>query len=204
MGDTSAAMEGYLRGADALGTTGRTTAAGDVLMSLANVAILSASAAKDPALGFVNVARALRVVKAQKLLGEELPALAWLQAAMHEEAAARQSLQQYFALRPWIGAPRKELLLGMVRAYAALLDKNTAVATDILSHLPNEGEPWLLFARGLAGDQTAMRRALINGRALFLPPPLEWPSPYRQRLIREKLGMKEPEAKPSKSGTVHL
>ncbi len=140
MGDPRAAMEGYLRGAEALGTSGRTVAAGDVLMSLANVAILSATENGADA-AYSNIARALSMVKSQKLLGEELPALAWLQAAMRDEAAARQSLQQYFALRPWIGAPRKELLTGAVRAYAALLRKDPAAAADILKQMPLDGAP---------------------------------------------------------------
>jgi tetratricopeptide (TPR) repeat protein len=203
MGDTGAAMEGYLRGADWLGTNGRTSAAGDVLMSLANVAILSATE-KDPAPGFANITHALSMVKSLKLLGEELPAQAWLQAAIRDEVGAQLSLQQYFALHPWIGVPEKDRLTLMIRAYSALLRKDTAGAAQILKDLPYDGAPWMLYARGLAGDQQSMRRALVNGRALFLPSPLEWPSPYRQRLIRERLGMKEPVEKPGKSGTVHL
>jgi len=203
MGDSHTAMEGYLRGAEALGPSGRTIAAGDVLMSLANVAILSATE-KDGAGGFANVSRAFSMVKSQKLQGEELPALAWLQGAMRDLPGALYSLQRYSALRPWISAPRRELLNNMVSSYGALLLKDNAGAATILRSVPNEGYPWLLYARGLAGDEQAMRRALINGRALFLPPPLEWLSPFRQRLIRQKLGLKEPDGKPGKTGTVHL
>ncbi|GEM_PF-3069630 len=202
MGNAPAAMEGYLRGANALGLGGNTIAAGGMLMSLANVAILSAIDNKSDGAG--NVARALAMVKTQKLLGDELPAQAWLQGALHDDAGARESLRQYFALRPWISQPRRDLLTGMVRVYSALLRHDNAAANEALKNMPSEAAPWLLYARGLAGDSPALRRALITGRALFLPPPLDWPSPFRQRLIREKLGMAEPTAKPSKSGTVHL
>src|SRR2546427_309896 len=97
-------------------------------MSLANVAILSGQ----------DLQRALAAVREQKLLGEELPAAAWLQAAMQDTAGAERSLREYAAARPWLSAGHIGLRMAMNQSYAALVRKSPDEARAALERVPDE------------------------------------------------------------------
>lgn len=196
MGKYKTASVGYLSTAQLLGSMGQNEAAGEVLLSLANLAVLSGE----------NIAGTLAVVRDQKLLGEELPATAWLQAMSHDTAGAERSLRQYGSTRPWLSPTRLSLLKAMAFGYGAVARNDSAGARAVLGSVPNEEYPWLEYLRGLAGDgDAAYRRALIAGRVLFLPSPLKAPSPLRQKLIRDKLGMKPELGDPKKeSQSIHV
>ena len=93
----------------------------------------------------------------------------------------------------------------MVEGYGALARQDVSTAGAIFKRAPDENYPWLLYARGLAGEgEPAFQRALTMGRALFLPPPLESSSPLRQKLILEKLGGKGAPKGKSKTETIHV
>jgi len=196
MGKYKVASVGYLSTAQMFGSLGQTEAAGEALLSLANVAVLSGE----------NLSGTLAVVREQKLLGDELPAIAWLQAVMQDNDGARRSLLQYGAARPWLSPARISLLKAMAFGYGALARKDTAAARAVLAGAPDECYPWLEYARGVAGEgEPAFRRGLMSGRALFLPSPLKSPSPLRQKLIREKLGIKDqPKKSKPESESIHV
>ena len=102
---------------------------------------------------------ALAFVQQQKLGGEELRALAVLQAAAGNSSAAQQTLQHYASSRPWIAAHALDVRQMQMEAFAALLKGDGPTAQSRLGAVPNQQSDIPLFMRGraaqLANDDAA-------------------------------------------------
>jgi tetratricopeptide (TPR) repeat protein len=119
-------------------------------------------------------------VRQQKLAGEELPAIAFLETLKGYSSASQQALQRYASSHPWIAPRALELLQIYSDAVAAVQKGDGQTALTRLAGTPDLQLPRSLFFRArahqLANDdpsaETEFRavllteRSLENGRAL--------------------------------------
>jgi len=136
-GDVDGALESYRKAVSALARAGQDEGAGETLQSFARAAVL----ARD-------IAPALAFARQQKLRGEELPAVALLEAAHGDRAASERDLRQFAAARPWISARFIELQGKANEVAAALVRGDAPGAFAPFAGLPDFQDAPTQFARG--------------------------------------------------------
>jgi eukaryotic-like serine/threonine-protein kinase len=160
-GDLDGALESYRKAVLELGRAGQDSGAGQALQSYANAAVV---------LG--EIAPALAFARQQKLHGEELPALALLEAAHGERAASDRDLKQYASARPWISPRFIELLGKGNEITVAILHNDGNGALAVFAGVPDIQDSPTLFSRArahllvkdYAPAEQEFRRALLESR----------------------------------------
>ncbi len=138
-GDLDGALESYRKAVSQLAHAGQDASAGQTLQSFASAAVLMGDAA--PALAFA---------RQQKLHGEELPAVAFLEAVRGDQAASERDLQNFASARPWISPRYTELhRLGSQIAADALRNDGRG-ALEALGRYPDLQLVDILFSRARA------------------------------------------------------
>jgi len=138
-GDLDSALESYRKAVSQLARGGQNSGAGDALQSFAAVATLTGEASA-----------ALSFARDQKLHGEELPAVALLEAARGDQASSDRTLQQYAATHAWISPQfvgRQRTLNEMTGAMARSDGRGVLAAAGRLPDLTALG---VLFAKARA------------------------------------------------------
>jgi eukaryotic-like serine/threonine-protein kinase len=162
-GDFEGALASYRESVVQFGRAGQNEAAGD---SLPPMILLSL---------FLNeTSSASSFVRQQKLGGEELPAIAFLETLQGNSSASQQILQRYASSHPWIAPRAVELLQIYSDTVAAVQKGDGQTALTILSRAPNNQFPsWLFFrarAHQLTNDDSSaeaeFRAMLLNERSL--------------------------------------
>jgi tetratricopeptide (TPR) repeat protein len=143
-GDLDATRVSYQRAVRDLARAGQNQGAGDALMSLASISILTGQ----------GMAAELAFARQQNLAGEQDRAISLLQAAMGDAAGSKKSLQQYVAAHPEFGPQRVERLGNWIAMYVALARKNPQGILTEAAHFPNYTYSWLRYPRGWAYLET--------------------------------------------------
>jgi tetratricopeptide (TPR) repeat protein len=116
---------------------------------------------------------ALAFARQQKHHGEELPAVAFLEAVRGDQAAGQRSLEQYARVHSRISPRFIELQRFSQEVAAAIIRGDGRAALDVLSHYPDFQNVDVLFSRALAhllvndysSAEQALRATLIQSRA---------------------------------------
>jgi tetratricopeptide (TPR) repeat protein len=138
-GDVDGALASYRKAVNELTRAGQDTSAGDALLSFSSAAILMGEDAS-----------ALSFARQQKLHGEELPAVAFLEAVRGDQAAAQRDLRQYTSAQPWISSRFIDLQRANGEIVSAILRRDGRSAIDTLSRYPDFQRVHLLYDRGRA------------------------------------------------------
>jgi len=138
-GDVDGALESYRKAVSALAHAGQDEGAGETLRSFARAAVLAG-----------DTSAALAFARQQKLHGEELPALALLEAAHGDRAASERDLKQFVGTRPWISARFIEQQGKTNEICAALVRGDGQGALAAFAGLPDFQDQSTQFARGSA------------------------------------------------------
>ena len=161
-GEMAAVLSGYEAAVTALRASRDLALAGQVLSTHARLSLLLG---RGPA--------ALRFARAQRMEGEQFPAIALLQAGSGDLTSAESSLQQYVSVRPFLSAKYIERRRALHRAWSALLRGDGAAITAALAPLPDpvwQDVDWITFLRGvglaMSGHAEAAQRQL--GRAVTI------------------------------------
>ena len=160
-GNVDGALESYRKAVSALARAGQDEGAGETLQSLARASLLTG-----------ETSAALAFARQQKLHGEELPAIALLEGAQGDRAAAERDLRQFAATRPWISARFLELLGKASQISAALVRNDGQGALAASAGMPDFQDSPTLFARArahflvkdYAAAETEFRNALLQSR----------------------------------------
>jgi serine/threonine protein kinase/TolB-like protein len=184
-GDLDGALAGFREAVARLGRAGQTVPAGD---SLQDYAVVSVLAGKTQA--------ALPFARAQKLQGEELLAVSFLEAAQGNEQMAERSLQQYGEAHPWISPKAIEIHRAGNEMYAALSRNDGQAALAAASRVPDYNFDWLLFAKGrahlllndTANAEQEFRRAVAYSRIAIFPSDFTFKLPLLGMLSHFYLG----------------
>jgi len=139
-GDLDGARDNYRKAVQELAQVRQTVGAGDALMGLAAISVLTGSGITDD----------LAYARQQKLAGEEYRALSFLETVRGDTAAAEQSLQQYAAAHPWVGPQGLEILRAWNQMYAALARNDASGVLAAAGRLSDFRQSWLQFAKGRA------------------------------------------------------
>ena len=97
-----------------------------------------------------EAAPALAFARQQKLHGEELPAVAFLEAVRGEQAASERDLQSFASARPWISPRYTELQRLSTQIVADLLRSDGRGALEALGRYPDVRRVEVLFSRARA------------------------------------------------------
>jgi len=143
-GDLDGALESYRKAVSQLAHAGQDSGAGQALQSFAGLATLVGDTA--PALTFA---------RQQKLHGEELPAVAFLEAVRGDRAASERDLHEYASARPWISPRSLELENKGNEIAAAVLRNDGRGALAAFADYPDFQDVPILFSRARA-------RLLVN------------------------------------------
>jgi len=138
-GDLDSALESYRKAVSQLARGGQNSGAGTALQSFAAVATLTGEGSA-----------ALSFAREQKLHGDELPAVALLEAVRGDQAASDRAIQQYAATYTWISPQfieRQRTLNGMTAAMVRNDGRGTLAAEG---HLPDLTVLGVLFAKARA------------------------------------------------------
>ncbi len=152
-GDVEGALANYRKAVAQLAGAGQDSTAADALQSMASVAMHSG-----------KTAVALSFARQQKLHGDELPAVAVLEAAGGNESAGDHTLQQYAATHSWVSPTYIEQQRAFRQALGALARNDGRAVLAAADRLPRLTAPGVLFvkARGslLLGDYATAERGL--------------------------------------------
>jgi len=147
-GDVEGAIASYRTAIKGLTGAKQYEVAGNILMRASELSVL---------LG--QTASALSYAQQQKLDGEELPTVAFLQTLQANEVAAEQSRQKYFSARPWLSQAAQNLGRAHDAAWLAIEHGDGQGAESQMARLPNLQRSNILFLRGrahlLTGDLAA-------------------------------------------------
>jgi tetratricopeptide (TPR) repeat protein len=154
-GDLDGALESYRTAVSQLAQGGQDSGAGDTLQSFAGLATLLGDTA--PALAFA---------RPQKLHGEELPAMAFLEAVRGDRAASERDLHQYASARPWISPRFVELQSKGNEIAAAVLHNDGHGALSAFVGFPDFQNVPVLFSHArahlLVSDYASAEREFRN------------------------------------------
>jgi tetratricopeptide (TPR) repeat protein/predicted Ser/Thr protein kinase len=154
-GDLDGALESYRKAVSQLAHAGQDTGAGDTLQSFAGLATLMGDTA--PGLAFA---------RQQNLHGEELPAVAFLEAVRGDRAASERDLHQYASTRPWISPRFVELQSKGSETAAAVVHSDGHGALAAFAGLPDFQNVPILFSRArahlLVNDYASAEREFRN------------------------------------------
>jgi eukaryotic-like serine/threonine-protein kinase len=162
-GDFEGALAGYREAVVQLGRAGQNEAAGDYLQASIVLSL------------FLNETSSLdSFIRQQKLGGEELPAIAFLETLQGNPSASQQTFQRYASSHPWIAPRALELLQIYSDTVAAVQKGDGQTALTRLSGTPDSQFPrWLFFrarAHQLTNDDSSaeaeFRAVLLNERSL--------------------------------------
>ena len=163
-GDLDGARQNYRRAVTDLGRAGQFQAAGDALLGLAVVEVLTSQEARE----------GLAFARAQKLSGEEFHAVSLLEAVGGDAAASERSLQQFASMHPWVLPRGVEIMRARNQIYAALARKDSRGVLAAAGRYPDfqtaelqlvKGASHLLLKDYLASERE-LRRGVIAGRSL--------------------------------------
>ena len=160
-GDLDGALESYRKAVSQLAHAGQDAGAGQTLQSFASAAVLMGDAA--PALAFA---------RQQKLHGEELPAVAFLEAVRGDQAASERDLQSFASARPWISPRYTELHRLGNQITADILRNDGRGALEALGRYPDVRRVEVLFSRArahllvndYASAEQELRKTLMESR----------------------------------------
>jgi eukaryotic-like serine/threonine-protein kinase len=162
-GDFEAALASYRKAVLQLGHAKQNEAAEELLRPFAALAVLLGEGSS-----------ALSFVQQQKLDGDELETVAFLQTLAGNQSAAQESLRQFASSHPWIAPRALEVDQAYADVTAAVHRGDGPTALSRAASLPDFQEPYLLFlkARGylLTNDyssaENGFRAALRRERSL--------------------------------------
>jgi serine/threonine protein kinase/tetratricopeptide (TPR) repeat protein len=143
-GDLVGARASYQRAVGELAGAGQNHGASDGLRSLITISLLTGE----------GLASDLAFARRQKLAGMENGAIAFLQAAQGDTAAAERSFQLFAAARLELGPQGIEILRNYRDLYAALVRKDPPGALAAAGRLPNSKDAFMRYPRGWAYLQT--------------------------------------------------
>jgi len=138
-GDFEGALASYREAVSQMGHAKQTEAAGDYLQQLAVLSVLLGQQSST-----------LSFVQQQKLEGEELTALAFLQTMAGNREASKQTLQRYASSHPWISPRTIELRRIYADVMAAVQKGDGPAALGRLAGVPDFQDSYLPFFRGRA------------------------------------------------------
>ena len=195
-GDFEGALPNYRKAVTQLGHAGQYEAAGIFLEQFARLSWLLGQGSS-----------ALSFAQQQKLGGEELRAIAFLQAMNRNTSAAQQSLQRLVSTHPGVSARSTEVQKTINEAQAAMENNDGQTALDLAASIPDLQNPVLLFLKGrshllindYAAAEVEFRRVPLRSRALvsnlaFLRrrfPAIELLSHYYLGQVYERTGKRD-------------
>ena len=135
-GDIEGALANYRKAVMQLAQAGQESTAADALQSMATVARLSG-----------RTSSALSFARRQKLKGEELPAIAGLEAASGNESDSERALQQYMAAHSWVSPKYIDQQRGYGHVLAALAANDGRSVLASADRLPPFTATPFLFAK---------------------------------------------------------
>ncbi len=162
-GDLESALASYREAVLQLGRAKQSEVAESFLRPFAALSILLGEA---PA--------ALSFVQQQKLDGEELQTVAFLQTIAGNPSAAQQSLQRFASSHPWIARRALEIDQAYADITAAVHNGDGQTALSRATSIPDFQQPYLLFLKARAhlltndysSAETEFRAALRRDRSL--------------------------------------
>ena len=162
-GDFEGALLNYRKAVSQLGHAGQYEAAGIFLEQFARLSWMLGQGSS-----------AFSFAQQQKLGGEELQAIAFLQTMNRNTSAAQQSLQRFASTHPWVSARSTEIQKTINDAQAAMENNDGQTALNLTASIPDLQFPELLFLKGrshlLINDSAAaeveFRRASWTSRGL--------------------------------------
>jgi eukaryotic-like serine/threonine-protein kinase len=165
-GDFETALGSYRRAVAQLGRAGQNEAAATFLQQFASLSVLLG---RSPA--------ALSFAQQQKLEGEELQPVAFLQTITGDTPAAEQSLQRFASSHPWITPRAVEIQRVLYDMAAAVERSDGQAALNRASNIPDLQDSVLLFLKArahlflndYASAEAEFRRALLLERNLGNP-----------------------------------
>jgi serine/threonine protein kinase/predicted negative regulator of RcsB-dependent stress response len=168
-GDFEGALAAYREAVAQFGRAGQNEAAGNYLQPMILLSLL-----------LNDTSSVDSFVRQQKLGGEELPAVAFLETLKGNSSASQQALQRYGSSHPWIAPRALELRQIYSDTVAAVQKGDGQTAVTRLAGAPDlQASQWLFFrarAHQLANDDSSAEaefrgvllteRSLENGRAM--------------------------------------
>jgi eukaryotic-like serine/threonine-protein kinase len=160
-GDEDGALESYRKAVSQLAHAGQDQGAGETLQSFAGAAALMGDSSA-----------ALAFARQQKLHGEELPAIALLEAIGGDRAGSERDLRQFASARPWISSRFVELQGKANQAAAALIRNDGQGTLAVFANIPNFQDVPTQFGRArahllvkdYAAGEPEFRNALLLSR----------------------------------------
>jgi tetratricopeptide (TPR) repeat protein len=162
-GDFEGALLSYRKAVAQLAHAGQYEAAGGFLEQFARLSLMLG---EGPS--------AFSFAQQQKLDGEELQAIAFLQTMTKNASAAQQSLEQFATTHPWVSARYIEILRTINDAQAAMESNDGQTALNLAASIPDLQVPELLFLKGrshllindYAAAEAEFRRVPLRTRTL--------------------------------------
>ena len=162
-GDFEGALPNYRKAVTQLGHAGQYEAAGIFLEQFASLSWMLGQAPS-----------AFSFAQQQKLNGEELQAIAFLQTMNRNPSAAQQSLQQFASTHPWVSARSTEIKKTLNEAQAAMESNDGQTALNLAASMPDLQRSDLLFLKGrshllindYAAAEVEFRRVPMRTRSL--------------------------------------
>ena len=162
-GDFEGALLNYRKAVTQLGHAGQYEAAGIFLEQFARLSFMLGQGSS-----------AFSFAQQQKLGGEELQAIAYLQTMTRNTSAAHQSLQRFASTHPWVTARSTEIQRAINDAQAAMESNDGQAALNLAASIPDLQVPELLFLKGRsqllindsAAAEVAFRRASLATRSM--------------------------------------
>ena len=161
-GDFEGALPNYRKAVTQLGHAGQYEAAGIFLEQFARVSWILG---QGPS--------ALSFAQQQKLGGEELRAIIFLQTMNRNTAAAEQRLQQFASTHPGVSARSTEIQKTINEAQAAMENNDGQTGLNLAASIPDLQNPVLLFLKGrshllindYAAAEVELRRVPLTSRS---------------------------------------
>jgi len=184
-GDPEGARDSYRRAVIQLGRAGQNYAASQALQLFGQISFL---------LGEGRTA--LAFARQQKLAGQELWAVSWLEAVAGDAPAAARSLEEFRATHNWFNQRSLDFLRAYNGAWAALARSDGQGVISVTAGAPDWPWPWFLLAKGraqlLLKDYTAAERqlrfAISRERDLSNPDRMRARTPVLVQLCHFHLG----------------
>jgi eukaryotic-like serine/threonine-protein kinase len=160
-GDYEGALRSYRKAVSQLGRAGQNEAAAEFLQQFASISVLLGQ--NSAALVFAGQ---------QKLGGEELQPMAFLQIMSGNFSVAERGLQSFAFSHPWVTPRAIEITRVLYEMSAAVERKEGQAALDRAASIPNLQIPWLLFVKARAhlllsdypSAESEFRRTLLLAR----------------------------------------
>ncbi|HEV2489555.1 MAG TPA: protein kinase [Candidatus Acidoferrales bacterium] len=187
-GDVDGALADLRDAVTRKGKAGQSVPAGTSLQVYAGLSVLTG-----------KTRAALQFARAQKLQGEELPPISFLQTVLGDKQGAERSMQQYADSHSWISPKANELQRATNELYAAISRNDGPAAIAAANRIPDYNLDYLLFARArahllvndTANAEQEFRRAVVFARVAIDPLDIAYRSPFLGVLSQFYLGQIE-------------